>query len=220
MNLLVADHHPIYQLGIKKLLEHEESLNIVGKVNDGKKLKAGLEEYKPDILILEIDLPNVNGLNCLREIKECFPDVKVLVMSCHPEEVYALSCVKAGAYGYVEKTSGRQSVLNAIRMVSKGHIYLSDHIRSLSSPEELDNNVQKFKKLSFREIEVLNLLAKGNRNKEIAQSLDINEKTVSTYKTRLLKKLNVDNIAELINHSRLMEEVQIEEEKIPTSIIN
>lgn len=205
MNLLIADHHPVYRLGLKSLLEHREDLVIVGYVNDGKDLLNTIRKFHPDLLILEIDLPNVNGLNCLREIKNEFPELKTLILSCHPEEVYALSAIKAGARGYIEKTKKEKKVLNAILEVNKGNVYLSKNV--LLSKDRISNSRidLKYRKLSTREIEVLQLLTEGKRNKEIAQALSINEKTVSTYKTRLLKKINVDNLADLINHARLME---------------
>jgi DNA-binding NarL/FixJ family response regulator len=211
MNILIADHHPVYRLGIKTLLQQRDDLSFVGKVNDGKKLLTSLKEYLPDLLILEIDLPNVKGLNCLREIKSNYPALKVLVVSCQPEGVYALSAIKAGAAGYIEKTSSEKNILNAIIDVSQGKTYLSQDILKLQAMADKNRNALKYRKLSTREIEVLKLLTKGRRNKEVAQALNINEKTVSTYKTRLLKKLNVDNIADLINHSRLMEVMSIDD---------
>ena len=158
-------------------------------------------------MILEIDLPNTNGILVLRSLKENFPELKILVVSCHPEEMYALSSVKAGATGYISKTASLKEIMQAVERVANGQVYINNDITQKIATATLNNSslVLQYKKLSTREIEVLNLLASGKRNKDIAEALDINEKTVSTYKTRLLKKLRVGNIAELIHQSRLLQ---------------
>jgi DNA-binding NarL/FixJ family response regulator len=204
MDILLADHHPIFRKGLKCMMKDHKEFHFKGKIDDGAFLISNISKFQPDILVLEVDLPNANGVGSLREIRSHFPDLKVLVVSCHPEEIYAISSVKAGANGYIAKTRSVKEIKTALISISNGETFLSDNIKS-----QLDNkqngNILKFKKLSTREIEVLNLLSRGKRNKEIAQHLSINEKTVSTYKTRLLKKLNVDNIADLIHQSRLLQ---------------
>lgn len=204
MDILLADHHPIFRKGLKCIMKDHEQFQFKGKIEDGTYLISSISKYKPDVLILEVDLPNSNGVGSLREIRSHFPDLKVLVISCHPEEIYALSSIKAGANGYVAKTRSSKEVEEALLSISKGETFISENIREHIGSKK-NNNILKFKKLSTREIEVLNLLSKGKRNKEIALQLSINEKTVSTYKTRLLKKLNADNIADLIHQSRLLQ---------------
>lgn len=204
MKVLLADHHPVFRLGLECMMEKDE-FEFIGYVDNGSQLEQRIAEVQPDIVILEIDLPRANGVGSLRKIKNNFPDLKTLVVSCHPEEIYAISSIKAGAQGYIAKTRSVEEIREALLTVSKGGTFLSSNIKGLLDDKERKSDVLKFKKLSTREIEVLNLLARGKRNKEIAQALSINEKTVSTYKTRLLKKLNVDNIADLIHQSRLMQ---------------
>ena len=204
MKVLLADHHPVFRLGLECMMEKDE-FEFIGYVDNGSQLEQRIAEVQPDIVILEIDLPRANGVGSLRKIKNNFPDLKTLVVSCHPEEIYAISSIKAGAQGYIAKTRSVEEIREALLTVSKGGTFLSSNIKGLLDDKERKSDVLKFKKLSPREIEVLNLLARGKRNKEIAQALSINEKTVSTYKTRLLKKLNVDNIADLIHQSRLMQ---------------
>ncbi|MFD2516480.1 response regulator [Salinimicrobium flavum] len=205
--ILIADHHPITRMGISSLLEREGVYEVVGKVTNGKDLFKTLRNKNPDVLILEIDLPDINGITALRTIKAENPGTKILILSCHPEEMYALNAIKAGAAAYLSKTASTEILKEAVHQVARGGIYLnkeiSDKINSGSSRS--NNLVSRYKKLSTREIEVLNLLSTGKRNKDIAEALDINEKTVSTYKTRLLKKLRVDNLADLINQSRLLQ---------------
>jgi DNA-binding NarL/FixJ family response regulator len=204
MHILLADHHPVFRRGLKCMMKDHKEFLFKSKVDDGEKLISRILKYKPDLLILELDLPNSNGVASLREIRSLFPELKVLVVSYHPEEIYAVSSLKAGANGYISKTRSVKEIRQAIITVSKGGNFLSDDIKEQVNYRK-NGAILKFKKLSIREIEVLNLLSKGKRNKEIAQHLSINEKTVSTYKTRLLRKLNVDNIADLIHQSRLLQ---------------
>lgn len=205
--VLIADNHPITRMGISSLVEREGIYEVVGKVTNGKDLFKFLRTKIPDVLILEIDLPEINGITALRTIKGEFPGTKILILSCHPEELYALNAIKAGAAGYLSKTVDTEILRDAIRQVARGGIYLNKEIsdRINSGSIRSSNLIARYKKLSTREIEVLNLLSTGKRNKDIAEALDINEKTVSTYKTRLLKKLRVDNLADLINQSRLLQ---------------
>jgi len=207
MNVLLADHHPVFRRGIKSLMKDNKRLRFSGKIEDGQMLLSGIEEHKPDLLILEIDLPNSSGAGALRDLRSHFPDLKILIVSYHPEEIYALSSIKAGANGYISKTKSSKAIKKAIETVIKGETFLSDSIReAMDSKARTGKSViLRYKKLSAREIEVLNLISRGKRNKDISEILNINEKTVSTYKTRLLKKLNVDNIADLINQSRLLQ---------------
>lgn len=205
--LLIADHHPVTREGITSLLSHNENLQVIGHVTSANDLFKFLKRQVPDVLIMEIDLPEINGITALRTIKSQFPGMRLLIFSCHPEEMYALSAIKAGASGYLSKTVSTEDLQAAIQQVARGGIYLNKNITDkISSGKSRNNNfIANFKKLSTREAEVLNLLSNGKRNKDIAEALDINEKTVSTYKTRLLKKLKVDNIANLIHQSRLLQ---------------
>ncbi len=189
------------------MLSKNEQLEVIGHVTSGNELFKFLKNQIPDVLVMEIDLPQINGITALRNIKNLFPGTKMLVFSCHPEEMYALSAIKAGASGYISKTVSIENLQMAITQVARGGIYLNRNIteRINSGISQSNSLISKFKKLSTREAEVLNLISNGKRNKDIAEALDINEKTVSTYKTRLLKKLKVDNIADLIHQTRLLQ---------------
>lgn len=205
--ILIADHHPITREGIVSLLRQHPDLEVIGDVTSGTQLYKSLRQMSPDVLVMEIDLPQINGITALRTIKSEFPKTKLLIFSCQPEEMYALSAIKAGASGYLSKTVPTEQLYSAIQQVARGGIYLNKEITSkINSGNSYSNSlIANFKKLSTREAEVLNLLSNGKRNKDIAEALDINEKTVSTYKTRLLKKLKVDNLANLIHQSRMLQ---------------
>ncbi len=207
IKVLIADHHPIVRKGIECLLDGHPSLEILNKVHNGTELYKALREQKPDVLIMEIDIPQINGITALRTIKAEFPDVRVLIYSTNPEEIYALRSIKSGAAGYVPKTASTKVFLDALELVAKGGIFLNEELTSTFTSRNVGESsaISRYKKLSSREIEVLNLLSSGKRNKDIANALDINEKTVSTYKTRLLKKLKVDNLADLIHQSRMFQ---------------
>lgn len=205
--VLIADHHPVTQMGISSLLEKNGLYEVIGKVTNGRDLFKFLQSRIPDVLIIEIDLPEINGITALRTIRSEHPGTKILILSCHPEEMYALNAVKAGAAAYLSKTVSTEVLQEAVHQVARGGIYLNKEISEKLNSDAIhsDNLLSLYKKLSTREIEVLNLLSTGKRNKDIAEALNINEKTVSTYKTRLLKKLGVENITDLINQSRLLQ---------------
>lgn len=205
--VLIADHHPITIKGITSILNNEGNYEVTSTISDGNDLLKVLTKTEVDILILEIDIPNLNSITAIKAIKREFPHVKILVLSCHPEEMYALSAIKYGAAGYISKTASIQRVLDAVNQIQRGGIYLNESLskRLISDGNTTQGLAYKYMKLSSREIEVLNLLSNGKRNKEIAANLNINEKTVSTYKMRLLKKLEAQNVAELIKHARLLQ---------------
>ncbi len=206
-SIFIADHHPVTRKGIACMLKKSKNFTIVGKANNGSELYKNLRLSTPDILIMEIDLPDVNGINALRSIKSEFPEMRVLIFSTHPEEIYALRSIKSGAAGYVPKTASTKLFLKALKQIGKGGIFLNEELTSTFTSRNVaeTNAISRYKKLSSREVEVLNLLSSGKRNKDIANALNINEKTVSTYKTRLLKKLKVDNLADLIHQSRMFQ---------------
>lgn len=206
-NVLIADHHPITRKGVISILKKSGNFSIVGKASNGNELYTKLAQTKPDILIMEIDMPEINGINALRAIKSEFPELRVVIFSSHPEEIYALRAIKSGAAGYIPKTASSNLFIKAMKQIAKGGIFLNEELTSTFTSRNVGESsaISRYKRLSTREVEVLNLLSSGKRNKDIANALEINEKTVSTYKTRLLKKLKVDNLADLIHQSRMFQ---------------
>jgi len=189
IKLLIADPHPIIRKGLEHLFSTSTSINIVGSVDNGEAILEHIRKEPVDIILTEIDLPKLNGLTILRHLKNEFPDIKTIIFSGQPEEVYGLNAIKAGASGYISKTVNIISVNDAIMKVHDGGIYLSNDLtQQLAFGSRSGKEGTFFKKLSTRETEVLKLLAVGRKNKEVSQELNINEKTVSTYKARLMKK--------------------------------
>ncbi|MDX1772606.1 response regulator transcription factor [Oceanihabitans sediminis] len=206
IKLLVVDHHPIIRKGLELLFIASPNIKVVGALDNGEAIFDFLNKNKVDIIIAEIDLPKLNGLTALRRLKKEHAEVKVIMFSAQPEEVYAINAIKAGASGYLSKTANIVTINEAILKVHNGGIYLSNDLaQRLAVGRRVSRTGNFYKKLSTREIEVLKLISSGRKNKEIAIELDINEKTVSTYKARLMKKLNVSNIVDLINRAKLLE---------------
>ena len=205
VKLMVADQHPIVTKGLELVFASSRDIKFVEAVPDGEAIFSALKQYTTDILLCEIDLPKLNGISVIRRIKKEHPEVKVIIYSAQQEEVYAVSAIKAGADGYVQKSTDLLTLKDAIMKVHLGGVYISP---SLSRKIALDKNSGKgnyYKKLSTREVEVLKLLSNGRRNKEIAEELQINEKTVSTYRARLMKKLNVTNLIALVNQAKSLD---------------
>ncbi|GGK11297.1 helix-turn-helix transcriptional regulator [Yeosuana aromativorans] len=206
IKLLIADHHPIIRKGLELLFSASSNIQIMGSVDDGEAIVDFIKKVPVDIILTEIDLPKLNGLTLLRILKNEYPNIKTIIFSGQPEEVYAINAIKAGASGYVSKTVNIITINEAILKVNDGGIYLSDEItKQLNLGKKVNRSGNFYKKLSTREAEVLKLLCVGKKNKEVAKELNVNEKTVSTYKARLMKKLKVNNLVDLVAQAKLAE---------------
>ena len=206
IKVLIADNHPIVRLGIKQVLSTSPEFEVIGDVATTSELFDTLDKVTPDVVMLEMDIPEINGIATLRKVKQEYPNIKVLIYSGQSEDVYALSTIRAGAYGYLSKTAELDYIISAVKKVSEGNMFITNELaQRLAFDEGTQKPRRFFRKLSTREIEVLKLLASGKRNKEVAQGLNLNEKTVSTYKARLMKKLNVDNLVDLLQQAKALE---------------
>ena len=206
IKVLIADNHPIVRLGIKNVLDSASDFEVIDDVATTTELFSSLKKASPDVVILEMDIPEINGIATLRKIKQEYPEIKVLIYSGQSEDVYALSTIRAGAFGYLSKTADLDYIISAVRKVSEGSMFITNELaQRLAFDEGTQKPRRFFRKLSTREVEVLKLLASGKRNKDVAQGLNLNEKTVSTYKARLMKKLNVDNLVDLLQQAKALE---------------
>ncbi len=206
IKVLIADNHPIVRLGVKEVLAATEDFEVIADVATTEALFSTLEGMTPDVIMLEMDIPEINGIATLRQLKQQYPDIKVLIFSGQSEDVYALSTIRAGAYGYLSKSADLEYILSALRKVSEGNMFITNELaQRLAFDEGTQKPRRFFRKLSTREVEVLKLLASGKRNKDVAIGLNLNEKTVSTYKARLMKKLNVDNMVDLLQQAKALE---------------
>ena len=157
--VFIADNHPVTRKGIMCMLKNNKKFAIIGKAGNAEDLYTSLRESTPDILVMEIDIPQINGINALRNIKTEFPKMRVLIFSTHPEEIYALRAIKSGAAGYVPKTATTKTFVKAMKHIAKGGIFLNEELTSTFTSRNVgeSNAISRYKKLSSREIEVLNL---------------------------------------------------------------
>ena len=203
VKILIVDGHPIVRKGLELFLNSHPNYTVIGALNSGIEIFDFVKRNAIDVIISEVDLPELNGITALRAIKKENKDIKVLMFSHQPEEIYALSTLKAGASGYLSKSASIDKIVDAIDAIIAGENYLSEKMDKHHKFEDTrKNRTRLFKRLSTREVEVLKLLSIGRKNKEVAKELEINEKTVSTYKARLFKKLNVNNIVDLIHQAK------------------
>jgi len=206
VKLLVVDRHPIVSKGLELVFNAARDIKFMGSVDNGEAIFEFLKSTPVDVILTEIDLPKLNGFTAIRRIKSDFPETKVIMFSSQSEEIYAANSIKAGADGFIPKTACIITIIEAILKVFKNDTYLSDSLmQCLNKNSKSIKESSFYKKLSTREVEVLKLLASGKRNKHIAKELEINEKTVSTYRARLMKKLNVNNLVDLVKQSNTMQ---------------
>ncbi len=206
IKVVIADNHPIVRLGIRNVLSTTSDFELIDDVGTTTELFQSLKKSTPDVVMLELDIPEINGIATIRKIKQEFPEVKVLIYSGQSEDVYALSTIRAGAFGYLSKTANLDYIVTALKKVNEGKMFITNELaQRLAFDEGTQKPRRFFRKLSTREVEVLKMLASGKRNKEVAQGLNLNEKTVSTYKARLMKKLNVDNLVDLLQQAKALE---------------
>ena len=202
IRVLIADHQPIVSYGIRMLFESSSDIKIVNSVNTKKQLMDYLKKGSIDVVLLSLDFADSNGITILRNIKKDFNEIRVLIFSSQAENIFAANTIKTGASGYLSKSATTATIKRAILKVFKGGIYVSNAMARKLTFEKTQEQTNLYNKLSTREIEVLNLICSGKKNNEMAIELNINPKTVSTYKTRLMKKLQVNNIIALIDLGR------------------
>ena len=206
INLCVADNFPVVHFGMKAYFKDHPEINVVSNVGNFFMVPDALRNKEIDILIIDLELEGLKSIYELKSIIKNFPKTKVIVFSSLPEQIYAPNAIKAGCAGYVHKTSKLENLGIAIVKVSHGQIILNDEIKkSLALIAKQNKSERLYRKLSNREIEVLRFLSDGKKNNEIAKILALNEKTISTYKLRLLTKLNVTNLVDLVNKAKTLE---------------
>jgi len=202
IKIFVADDHSLIREGIKNLISSESDIKIIGESSDPYEVLEQLKKHKPDVIVLDISMPGKSGLDLLKEIKIQLPEIKVLMMSMLPEEQFAKRTLKAGASGYITKTSLPEEFIIAIRRVASGRKYVSQNLAEQLA-EDLDENVEKkpYELLSDREFQILKMIASGKSQTDIADELAISVSTVNTYRSRILEKLKLKSNNELIRYA-------------------
>lgn len=192
IRLILADDHAVVRRGLQLFIGYEDNLKLVGEASDGDELLEIIKDNEADVLLLDLDMPKMNGITAIRKIKEIAPDLKIIILTMHPEDIYGKTAMQMGANGYVIKDDEPKKLIKAINSVFAGEQIFSDQILNAKRKD-------KPIKLSQREIEVLKLLSSGKSNKEISEELEISDKTVSTYKLRLLNKIGAKSVVDLVN---------------------
>ncbi|HTN70951.1 MAG TPA: response regulator transcription factor [Methylomirabilota bacterium] len=201
--VLIADDHKMMRAGLRSLLEEQKSnFDCVGEAEDGQEAVSMAKELRPDIVVMDIAMPNVNGLDATREIKAALPDTKVIVLSMHANRAYVLQVLYAGASGYLLKDSAFEELVTALDAASRGEMYLSLGIREGGGVlDETGNSIQdsiaQRDRLTKRELQVLQAIAEGKTTKEIAARLTVSVKTVETHRKQIMEKLGIRSIAGL-----------------------
>ncbi|HMK65898.1 MAG TPA: response regulator transcription factor [Thermodesulfobacteriota bacterium] len=202
IKIFIADDHPVVRMGIKQILAEVKDMTVADEAGTGQETIKKVVKNDYDVILLDISMPGRNGLDILRELKNKKPKIPVLILSIYPEDQYAVRVLKLGAAGYLTKESVPEELINAIRKVANGRKYISASLaEKLASDLELNTDKPPHENLSDREYQVLCLLASGKRLKDIADTLDLSIKTISTYRTRILEKMKMDNNAELIRYA-------------------
>jgi two-component system invasion response regulator UvrY len=199
IRVLIADDHGIVRGGIRRLLEDHEDIQVVAEASDGHQAIEKVLETDPDVILLDISMPGMDGLDVTKQLKAINPRIRILILTMHAEEQYAPRLMRAGAMGYVTKHAAPEDLVKAINAVHAGRRFISPTLAENMAWRYLGNekDLTPVECLSDRELQVLNLLAKGNSNQEVADSLHLSVKTIDTYRARVLEKLNLRNNAEL-----------------------
>ena len=201
INILIADDHPIVRTGLKLIITDQSDMKVICEASNGFEVLELLKKNKVDVVILDISMPGLSGLEALVQVRNLFPTLPVLILSVLSEEVYAVKTLKAGANGFIHKETIPEELIKAIRKVANGGLYISS-IMAEKFAGDVKNPVLKVlhENLSFREFQIMCLIASGKTVTEIADTLCISVKTVSTYRSRILEKMDMKNNAELTNY--------------------
>jgi two-component system invasion response regulator UvrY len=198
LKILIADDHAIVRQGLKQIVTETQDMIVAGEASNGQELLNKINEGDYDVVVLDITMPHKNGMDVLRELRTKWPRLPVLMLSIYPEEHYALRALKAGASGYLTKESAPEELVVAIRKISRGGKYISPSLaEKLALELEIGRDQAPHETLSDREYQVLCMIASGKTVMEIAQELTLSEKTISTYRSRILEKMQMKNNAEL-----------------------
>jgi two-component system response regulator NreC len=198
LKIFLADDHTIVRQGLKLILSAQPDLEVVGEAANGKEAVDQVQKLKPDVVLMDVAMPELNGIEATRRMVDVNPRVKILVLSMHKESVYVREILKAGARGYILKDAIDSELLNAVRSVARGDGYISpavsgallnDYRKDVTDPAEL---------LTKREREVLQLIAEGKTNKEIATRLNLSVYTVDSHRGKIMEKLNLHSTGELV----------------------
>ena len=201
IRIIIVDDHPVVRRGLKQILQEQSDVKVVGEAENAQEAFKIIRTIDCDAVVLDISLPGANGVEILKQLKYEYKKLPVLILSMHPEEQYAVRVMKAGASGYLTKESAPEELVKAIRKIISGGKYISSSLAERLITDIDASGKPRHEKLSDREFEIMRMIARGKAIKKIAEELYLSEKTVSTYRTRLLEKMNMTTNAEIISYA-------------------
>jgi len=198
IRILLADDHKLVRQGFRMILLAQPDMDVVGETGNGREAVELARSLKPDVVIMDVTMPELNGIEATRRIHENSPNIRVLALSVHRDSVYVREIVRAGAEGYLLKESADTDLLAAVRSVAEGNSYLSPEVSGAILKDYRKHATNPLDLLTTREREVLQLIAEGKTNKDIASSLNLSVYTVDGHRTRIMDKLNLHSVGELV----------------------
>lgn len=203
LRILIADDHPFVRTGLRHVLEEHPEFKVAGEASDGREAVRLAEQEHPDVAVLDIGMPNLNGIEAARQISETLPGISIIMLSMHSDEAYVLRSLKAGARAFLLKQSAESDLITAIKAVSKGKSFFSPAISQMLLEDYMrqirDRDVEdSYDLLTPREREILQMIAEGKSNKEMANQLQLSLYTVETHRANLMEKLDLHTVPELI----------------------
>ncbi|MDP6355379.1 MAG: response regulator transcription factor [Planctomycetota bacterium] len=203
LKLFLVDDHPLLRKGIKSLLEEEEGMEVCGEAGTAEDALTGMRELYPDVALVDLTLPGIDGIELVKRARAQFPEMKLLVVSLHDESIYAERALKAGANGYIMKRAGTEELIQAVRKVASGEIYVSANLSERVLRQfagDLDTELPE-NSLSDRELQVFRLVGDGMSTREVAGRLHLSIKTVEAHRANIMKKLGVDSAPQLVKRA-------------------
>ena len=201
INIILVDDHAVVRAGVRRLLEQEPLFNVIGEAESGEKAYQLFGELNPDVMVMDLSMPGMGGLEAIRRILMRDEKAKILVLSMHEDLSFANQALKLGAKGYLIKNTLGDDLVKAIEVISQGNIFLSDEIAKKIAASSIDGGQDPIHDLSAREFEIFRLLAEGLEVDAIATTLNISSKTVSNYQTMIKQKMNIHSPVELIRYA-------------------
>ncbi|QDC41279.1 response regulator transcription factor [Candidatus Methylopumilus universalis] len=199
--IVLVDDHAVVRAGVRRLLEQEPLFEVIGEAESGEKAYQILAELKPDVMVMDLSMPGMGGLEAIRRILMRYEKAKILVLSMHEDLSFANQALKLGAKGYLTKNTLADDLVKSIETVTQGDIFLSDEIAKKMAMQSISGNQDPIHELSAREFEIFRLLAEGLDIDAIASTLNISSKTVSNYQTMIKQKLDINTPIELIRYA-------------------
>jgi two-component system response regulator NreC len=200
IKVLLADDHTLVRQGLKSLLERE-GIQVVGEAQDGHEVLQLAAKHSPDVAVLDISMPILNGLDAARELKRSAPKTKTILLTRHDEDEYLIEALRAGVKGYVLKNQAASDLVHAIQLVCRGQVYLSPGMSSVVVDAYLSKTELPVDPITSREREVLQLIAEGKSTKDIASLLGISVKTADSHRSRLMRKLDIHEVASFVRYA-------------------